>query len=264
MDLLVPSTFGADERDTKQRIVKYGMLARAASVFGAERIIIYDDPDDRIDTRRSAAVLEKHLVYAECPPYLKRELIPYDEDLENANILPPLQIESHGYNDTFREAVVLEADEGELTLEAGLENDLTAYGDREEGERLTVKVIEGDRAQIIDSDSLDRYWGFAVENRDQTLGDVLDTLEKPVIATSRHGDGLHNRADEVRDLATPAVVFGSAWRGIPDMVDRGDLTEDQYDLLVNCVPGQHTKTVRTEEALFSCLSLFNYIRTGDI
>ncbi|MCJ7429188.1 MAG: hypothetical protein MUP66_02245 [Candidatus Nanohaloarchaeota archaeon QJJ-5] len=260
MDLLIPSTFAADERDMKLQVMKYGMLARSAAIFGIERIIIYTDPDPNMDASRQGELLEKYLNYAECPPYLRKALIPRDDDLKYASIMPALQILSHGYSDEFREAVIEDVDEGVLELDAGLDEPLTAYGDREEGERVTVKRIQSDQAQIIDPESLDGFWTYDVLRPEQELGAVLETITKPVIATSFHGSPVETVEDDIASYDDCAILFGSAWRGIPTMEDRGDLESDQYDLLVNLVPEQETKTIRTEEAITIGLGLLSHIR----
>jgi len=141
-----------------------------------------------------------------------------------------------------------------------MQNKLEAYGDYDEGERVTVKVIEDGRAQIIDSDDLNDFWTFEVENRDEPLGNVINDLDKPVIGTSFHGEHVGDVESNLKEFDDSAVVFGSAWRGIPSMIERGDLDEEQIDLLVNFIPNQHTKTVRTEEALYICLSVLDHIR----
>lgn len=255
MDILIPSTFAADERDMKLRVAKYGMLARSASIYGADRIIIYQDEDPKIDEQRSGELLEKYLEYAECPPYLRKQLIPHDEDLKYANIMPALQIISHGYSDTFREAVVEGGSDGELTLEAGLEDTITAYGDIDEGERVTVLLTGDDEGKIITKDEIDGFWTFDIENRREKLGEVIEDIDKPAIVTSSSGDPAKEHEEELSELDDYMLIFGSAWRGIPLMIERGDLERSQIDLSVDFVPEQQTKTVRTEEALPICLSV---------
>ena len=254
MELLVPSTFGADERDMKVRAVKYGILARTASIFGAEKITIYEDPDDKLDTRRSAEIIEKYLNYAETPPYLRKKLIPFDEDLKYANILPALQIDSHGYSDRFREALITEVNDGVAKAEAGLENPVTVYGEFDEGQRVTLKMIGDGDAKVIDSSELDRYWTFKVVNDSRDLGEVLEEKEGTVIGTSAHGDDYRETKLGSEEIMDGHIVFGSAWRGIPSMAKRGDVSMDAFDHMLNFVPEQNTRTVRTEEALMICLS----------
>ena len=252
MELLVPSTFGADERDMKLRAVKYGILARTASIFGVNKITIYEDPDEKINTEKSGRLMEKYLNYAETPPYLRKDLIPFDKDLKYANILPALQTVSHGYSDSFREAVVKEVDNGVAKLDAGLEENIEAYGDLKEGERITIKMTGKREAKPVDKDDIGMYWSFEVVNDRRKLGDVLKDKKGDIIVTSAHGEDYRETDLELGE--NPKVVFGSAWRGIPSMIERGDLERDQIDRMVNFIPEQKTKTVRTEEALLICFS----------
>jgi len=49
-------------------------------------------------------------------------------------------------------------------------------------------------------------------------------------------------------------LFGGPYSGLHDLID-----ERNVDLTVNTVPKQGTKTVRTEEAVISTLSVFNLL-----
>ncbi len=254
MEIIVPSTFAADERDMKIRAVKYGFLARAASIFGAEKITIFEDSDPHINTEKSSKLLAKYLRYAETPPYLRKKLIPFDKDLKYANILPALQTESHGYSEMFREGYVEKVENGKAIVEAGLKEKIDVYGDLEEGQRITVKMIGDREGTLVDSKNLDVYWTYEVDNTGEKLGEVLEKRdEKLVIGTSAHGN-------DYREISLPeerndfSVVFGCAWRGLPSLVERGDVKDSQFDHMLNLVPEQRTKTVRTEEAVLICLS----------
>lgn len=256
MHVLIPSTYAVDERDDKLKVHTYGRLARALAIFGADTVTIYRDADPKADEQKNAKLLEKYLGYAECPPYLRKDLIPHDPDLQYANIMPALQILSHGYTDRFREGVVTESSGEQSVVEAGLEEPVTVEERLEEGERVTLRM--GDRVEVVDRDAVDGFWTFTVRNERSDLGTVLDTLDVPAIGTSRQGEPLSafvsSRFASMRDVA---VVFGSQWRGIPALIDRGDCGEDQFAGTFNFVPGQETKTVRTEEAVPLVLGVMN-------
>lgn len=258
MEVLIPSTFGLDERDDKLKVYKYGRLARSISIFGVDQVTIYRDKDPKADEERNAELLQKHLEYAETPPYLRKELIPRDPDLENASILPALQIISHGYSDRFREAAVTGSSEGGSSLNAGLDDAVELEKELEEGERVTVMM--DDDPHLIDPAEIEGFWTFEVRNERKELGTVLEEREKPVVGTSRHGDPLgeliYSRGMD-KDFG---LAFGSAWRGIPDLAERGDVEEDQFDGVYNFIPGQHTKTVRTAEAVPIVLAVINALR----
>lgn len=258
MHVYVPSTFGMDERDEKLKVFKYGRLARAISIFGAERIVIYRDEDPKGDEERNAELMRKYLEYAEAPPYLRKALIPHDPDLEYASIMPALQILSHGYADRFREAVVEDVEDGRAVLDAGLEEPVEITGDLDEGARVTLAMEEPPR--VIDGDAIEGFWTFDVDERRADLGEVLEEETRPVIGTSRHGEDLSAFASSRYVDEEVALVFGSAWRGIPDLVERGDCREDQFAGTFDFVPGQHTRTVRTAEAVPVVLGVINALR----
>ncbi len=260
MQLLVPSTYGLDHRDDKLKVTAYGRLARAAAIFGVEQITIYRDDDPKADEARNAELLRKHLEYAECPPYLRKELIPHDPDLEYASILPALQTLSHGYTDEFREAAVTDADGGTATLDAGLDDPVTVDTPLEEGARVTL-MRDGDTWTVVDRDAIDGFWTFTVTERRDALGDVIDDLPVPVIGTARQGDPVSDFRDSRFVDEDVAIAFGSAWRGLPALIERGDLTADQLTGIYNFIPAQHTKTVRTDEAVPIVLGIFNALRT---
>jgi predicted SPOUT superfamily RNA methylase MTH1 len=256
MELFIPSTFGVNERDEKLLVYRIGDLARTIAIFGVDTVTIYRDEDPKADEERNAALLEKYLEYAECPPYLRKALIPHDPDLQYASILPPLQIISHGYSDRFREGVVTETGTPSV-VDAGLDDPVEVPTAVEEGSRVTVMHTE-DGWELIDPRNIDGFWTFTVENDRRQLGDILADRDRPIIGTAAKGDPFDAfQSAEYSDQTDIGLVFGSAWRGIYDLVERGDCTEDQFDGIYNFVPGQETKTVRTSEALTIVLSVIN-------
>ncbi len=259
MHVLVPSTFGLDERDDRLKVYKYGALARAVSIFGVDRVTVYRDEDPRADEEENAELMRKYLEYAETPPYLRKQLIPKDPDLQYASVLPALQIVSHGYSDEFREAAVLESGEGASVLDAGLEEDVEVPVELEEDERVTLRMLE-EGAEVIDYRDITGFWTFEVVNDRRSLGEILGEEERPVIGTSRHGEELSSFASSRFVDEDVALVFGSAWRGIPDLIERGDCSEDDVAGMFNFVPGQETKTVRTSEAVPIVLGVINALR----
>lgn len=266
MELLVPSTYAINERDDRLKVQRIGNLARAAAIFGVDTITIYKDEDPKADEERNAEIMAKYLQYAETPPYLRKELIPHDPDLQYANILPPLQVISHGYEDRFREGAIIDAGDEAVTVEVGLDDPVTVPiaddVEVEEGVRVTVMESE-DGWEFIDPRNIDGFWTFTVRNERRELGELLEETPLPVVGTSAKGDAIdtYNASDHVhQDIA---VVFGSAWRGIYELIDRGDCQEDQFDGIYNFIPDQHTKTVRTGEAVPVVLGIINALQHAD-
>ena len=79
-----------------------------------------------------------------------------------------------------------------------------------------------------------------------------------VIGTSKYAPSIMSILDEVKDSLKGskrvAILFGGPYSGLHDLID-----ERNVDLTVNTVPKQGTKTVRTEEAVISTLSVFNLL-----
>jgi len=108
------------------KTVLAGRIARAASVFCVDEIILFDDgqseaTNDRTQNRRPDqhargkdqkrdpnALLELLLSYSECPPHLRKALFEYHADLGKSGLLPSLDIPHHLKADEwcqYREAV---------------------------------------------------------------------------------------------------------------------------------------------------------------
>lgn len=263
MEILIPSTFGGDERDERLQVAKIGRILRGAAIFGVEKITIYKDGDDKINEKNNSKFLEKNLKYGACPPFLRKDLFPYDKDLEYAGILPPLRIPSHGYpqnkeQENYREAVVVEKRGDKALLEAGIDKKLETKG-LKKGERVTIKILENNRCEVVD-EGIPGFWNIKIENKRENLGEVLKERKgKTVIGTSRKGKSIKSLEKEIKNLDFGDVVmaFGSAWRGIYDLSKRDNFSMELFDHIINTIPYQQTKTVRTEEAQEVTLGIFN-------
>lgn len=260
MELLVPSTYAINERDERLKVQRIGNLARAAATFGVDTITIYRDEDPKADEERNAEIMEKYLQYAETPPYLRKSLIPHDPDLQYANILPPLQIMSHGYSERFREGAIIDSGNGTLTVEVGLDEPVAVQIPEgtvvEEGARVTTMQTENGW-ELIEPHDIDGFWTFDIRNDRRDLGAVFEETTVPVIGTSAKGDPLSTYRDSDYVHSDIALVFGSAWRGIYELIERGDCRAEQFDGMYNFIPNQHTKTVRTGEAVPVVLGIVN-------
>jgi len=87
-----------------------------------------------------------------------------------------------------------------------------------------------------------------------------------VVATSRKGDLIQDISqrfiEKMHDARKLILLFGSQKEGLFEIAKReGRKLPDISDLIINFVPYQGTKTVRTEEAIFATLSIVNYLNT---
>ncbi|MCU4974833.1 RNA methyltransferase [Halobacteria archaeon AArc-m2/3/4] len=282
VSVLVPSSIVREAEDKREATRKLGYVARAATIFRADRLVVF--PDREGERRFGGGFVSTVLRYAATPPYLKTEAWGKRDELEYAGILPPLRAmsqtgsESDG-SGSSRQGIVTEVGpEGRVRVNCGLQHPISLNVPPkmvvEEGERVTVRISSRRpvRAKLVD----EPLPGFGVERTD--LSAALGREDAGVrIASSRYGERLTTGRLETlagrveRDGMT--VAFGSPERGLPDILGievstaaddggsgRVEPTADDlgFDLWLNTVPNQGSEVVRTEEAMFAtlaCLSL---------
>ena len=91
--VLLPTTYGMQERDEKIRTYLIGNIARACTIFNVNRIIIYRDPSDE-SSDFAGKFIRDVLEYANTTPYL-RKYFPKKDTLKYAGVLPPLRAVHH-------------------------------------------------------------------------------------------------------------------------------------------------------------------------
>ncbi|AEH35669.1 putative RNA uridine N3 methyltransferase [Halopiger xanaduensis] len=284
VSVLVPSSLTREAEDKREATRKLGYVARAATIFRADRLVVYPDRDGETG-RFDGGFVSTVLRYAATPPYLRNEAWGMRDELEYAGVLPPLRAVSQTGSESndsgsLRQGIVTEVGpEGRVRVNCGLQHpiSLNTPPDMEvdEGERVTVRISSRRpvRAKLVD----EPLPGLSVEQTD--LSAALSREDAGVrIAASRHGERLTvgrletlaGRID--RDGLT--VAFGAPERGLPAILgieasdvaaayggdaDDGNVepTADPgpgFDLWLNTVPDQGSEVVRTEEALFATLA----------
>ena len=273
--VLVPSSLTREAEDKREATRKLGYVARAATVFRVDRLVVFPDPSGergRWDDGFVGTVLE----YAATPPYLRKEVWDRRGELEYAGVLPPLRVRSQTgsgsqSSGSLRQGIVTEVGPDErVRVNCGLQHPISLVVPPgmgvDEGERVTVRVSSRRpvRARLVDEPAP----GFAVERA--AMADALARDDAGVrIAASRHGEPLAAQrlpslVEECRDGWT--VIFGAPERGLPEMgLQPGEeaIGEDptgisnpaaRVDLWLNTVPTQGSEVVRTEEAMFATLA----------
>jgi predicted SPOUT superfamily RNA methylase MTH1 len=290
LSILLPSSFLIDARDLRSKTLKIGQIARAASVFCVDQIIIYHDPD--LD---EADFIEKILLYAETPQYLRKRLFPLTDDLRYAGAIPPLRTPHHPVDATsraskasiegveaakgggggagtrvgeIRAGVVVRVHDTGSWVDIGLER--TAFLDvpLRRNERVNVRITSETPLKVVPviRDEITGYWGYSVTKADRLSSALTDALTdapagKLLIATSRYGEPLDidllmkvGAECETNDVL---IAFGSPHKGILEFM-RGEGTPiSRFDYVINSVPGQGTETIRVEEAVVATLAILN-------
>jgi predicted SPOUT superfamily RNA methylase MTH1 len=285
--VLVPSSLTREAEDKREATRKLGYVARAATVFRADRLTIIPDPDG--EGKLDGGFVETVLRYAATPPYLRKEVWGKRDELECVGVLPPLHVTPRtgsGSDDSgsLRQGLVTEVgSDGRVRVNCGMQHPISlaipSGMEVSEGERVAVRIYSRRpvRAKLVD----EPLAGYAVDRAD--LDEALSRADAGVrIASSRYGvelttdrlgqlvEAVHSEDDGAGDLT---VAFGAPERGLPEMmgIDPDDVgpTEIEavtgsesggarFDLWLNTIPDQGSDVVRTEEAMFAtlaCLSL---------
>ena len=269
--VLVPSSLTREAEDKREATRKLGYVARAATVFRVDRLVVYPDrggDDGRFGDGFVGTVLE----YAATPPYLRKEAWGKRDELEYAGVLPPLRVRAQtgsgsDGSGSLRQGIVTEVgSDGRVRVNCGLQHPISLPVPPSmavsAGERVTIRVSSREpiRAKLV----AEPPPGLAVERA--TIDDCLARPDAGVrIAASRHGEVL--TVDRLGELSGRTaedgltVAFGAPERGLPEILDRepsaeaiGDEPNARFDLWLNTVPNQGSEVVRTEEALFATLA----------
>jgi predicted SPOUT superfamily RNA methylase MTH1 len=277
--VLVPSSLTREAEDKREATRKLGYVARAATVFRADRLVVFPDEDG--ERKRDGDFVRTVLEYAATPPYLKREAWGKRQELEYVGVLPPLLPASQTGSESddsgsLRQGIVTEVGpEGRVRVNCGLQHPISLNVppamEVAEGERVTVRVSSRRpvRARLVDAPLP------GIDVSQSTISAALGREDAGVtIAASRHGEELSvsrldTLAGRIQDEGT-TVVFGAPDRGLPPIlgvdadavgsntVESGDLPG--FDLWVNSIPNQGSEVVRTEEAMFATLGCLTLTR----
>ncbi|MFQ6085051.1 MAG: putative RNA uridine N3 methyltransferase [Candidatus Bathyarchaeia archaeon] len=280
--IAIPASLVSDVPHLRERTLKVGLVGRAAAIFRVDEVTIYYDMGAR-DQIEDANFIRLILEYMETPQYLRKGLFRLLPGLRYAGILPPLRTPHHPtscrLNDLhvgeFREGRVLRLTRRGALVDVGVEKPILVGNLRRRG-RVTVKLMElGEKPTgiVVDRDLIPTYWGYRIEVSDLSLGSLMAERMKEsiVIATSRYGrliTDVETRIKEaLRRYTSATIIFGSPKEGLSEILRREGLrAKDVSHFVVNAIPFQGTKTVRTEEAIYACLSIFNalYARTNTL
>ena len=247
VSVLVPSSLAREAEDKREATRKLGYVARAATIFRADRLLVFPDRDG--ERRWGGGFVETVLRYAATPPYLRKEAWGRRDELEYAGILPPLRATSwtgSGSNGSgsLRQGIVTEVGpDRRVRVNCGMQHPISLVAPPEraldEGERVTVRISSRRpvRAKIVD----EPLPGFEVDRAD--LPAALGREGAGVrIAASRHGEQL--TVSRLRTLAGRVeddgmtVAFGAPERGLPAILDLAIEAVGDADAAADAVAGE--------------------------
>ncbi|RLI76306.1 hypothetical protein DRO97_01060 [Archaeoglobales archaeon] len=251
MEIAIPSSSLINEKDEKIKTYKIGMIARAASIFRVNTILIYRDP-----ILDESNLIKDILEYLETPQYLRKEIIPIKKSLRYVGLLPPLQIPSHKPKtlkiNEVREGVVRRCTDGTAWVDIGVKPLASLKGMYKRGARVTVRVCSKNPLVVEEAKPPD-YWGYKVKKVE--LEKILN--KENVVITSRRCKT--PSIEDVNIVDNPTVVFGNPKDGVFEIAERLGIRIKSKKCW-NTIPMQGSKTVRFEEAIFATLAIINVVK----
>ena len=250
--VFIPDSLLEESDDPKIRTYKVGQIARACAIFGVEHVWIYRAGG------RDGRFIKTILEYAETHQYLRKRLFPLMPELKYVGVIPPLRTPHHKLKGKPKVGEIREGfafRKGRRTYaDIGLDDLAMVEGDIEG--RATFRIVSVRPLRVIPAKP-EEYWGYRVHLSRKSLAKTLKKARLDLaIATSRKGR-------DIREVKLPPLegevgfVFGSPRKGVMELLGE---EEYNFDLILNTIPNQRTKTVRTEEAVLATLAVFNLIR----
>jgi len=274
LSIAIPASIIADIPHLREKTLRIGLIGRASAIFRVNNIIIYSDLSS-CNQYRDSKLIFSILSYMETPQYLRKHLFSLRPSLRYVGILPPLRTLHHPTANLvkdlrigeLREGVILESNSKRSLVDVGVER----LANLQElklpiGKRVTVKLVSFHRgipfASLAEQEDIDVYWGYRVSVSKLTIGQILNNgVYKLKIATSKYGQPI-NELLEIgafwKKSRRTIIAFGSPHKGLKEILQNENIDiSEAVDLVVNTIPLQGTKTVRTEEAIWASLSVFN-------
>ncbi len=266
ISVALPTSIIVKESSLLSKTLRVYQLVRYSSIFGVSELVLYNDGYVSEKQHDKALVFaEKIWRYLVTPPYLRKKLIPKDNDLRYVGVLPPLRLEVF---DVKRRPVegeqrlgYLYKSRGKSLVDIGDDKPYRVEGGTCRGDIVLVEVIDTAtrRAVCVDKQV---YMGPILGSEDDLIGLIASYRRKKylVIATSRYGD-TPTLSEITRKLSTKEkilILFGGPRHGLYDIAEKqGFKLRDMVDAIWNMVPGQKVKTIRSEEALIITLAIIN-------
>jgi len=273
LSIAIPASLVSDVPHLREKTFRIGMIARAAAIFRVDEIVVFPDllgEDQSRDTR----LLGKILSYMETPQYLRKRLFKIEPELRYVGVLPPLRTPHHPLSDKaknlqageFREGVIVSRTKEGVLVDVGVEKEvLVPNVHLPANKRVTVKITNKKRLEAIlaSRDEVEEYWGYRITVSKKPLGRLVETSRWDLtVATSRRGTPFMEVRDKLvtrwKTARKRLVALGAPTQGLHEILAQEGLNlNEKFDFVVNTIPNQGTKTVRTEEALYASLAILN-------
>ena len=284
----IPASIVLNAQSPELQTYLIGQIARAASIFRIDEIVIINDCESVREKSRMKGkqrdvinFFVKNLEYLETPQYLRKTLFPVMPELQYTGLMNPLDAPHHLRQDEespYREGVVIDrpVKEGKGSwVNIGLKKDCQINVRLAVGTRVTVKLIEDNAkyhtgevvSPLEPKKVLGKYWGYTVRVADNLL-DALNNCpytKNPydlIIGTSDKGERFELIEFKELETYSHAIIMFGGLPGIEGLVEGDErLTLDTsetsklFKYYINTCPNQGCRTIRSEEALYISLAV---------
>jgi hypothetical protein len=292
----LPDSSLSDEKNLREKTIKIGRFARAFSIFGVKKIIIYKDPTIK-NINSDKLLMKLILEFLNTPQYLRKLIYPLNHELSYIGLLPPIKAPQHKkkiklselkagelrigliyhrnsvINKVFSNKVTnnkkflidLRKENYEYYIDVGLDFPIPFLGEGIDGQKIIVKFIDSyPNIKAIKATEMDidkEYFGYDIVSIN-SIDEFLRKLDPNtfVVFTSKKGIFFKNIESQFKDIikkfGTLLIVFGSPSKGISDIYP--DFKKINNSIYLNIFPNQKTDTIRLEEALLGTLTIFNH------
>lgn len=287
MSIAVPGSILQNAQSQELRTYVVGQIARAACIYKINEIVVFDDigelpgtvgvPHNK--TKKCCVQFGRLLQYLECPQYLRKHFFPIHSDLQFAGIMNPLDAPHHlrqEENSEFREGITTDelVKNGIGTyVDVGLLRRVLVEKTLKPGLRVTVKINppKGNskklKGMIVPPSTPQKesniYWGYSVRIAD-SISEVFSQSPYQggydlTIGTSDKGKSIDDVSKkELKNFKHGLIVFGGL-QGLENALENDTTLEVNditllFDHYINSCPGQGSRTIRTEEAVFISLA----------
>ncbi|KAF5130892.1 putative methyltransferase C9orf114 [Metarhizium anisopliae] len=299
VSVAIPTSILTNLATADQRMSIPGRIARALAVFAVDEVVVFDDSPASSRPRQTdtagytgdtdpAHFITHILSFLEAPPFMRKALFPLHPNLRLTALLPSLDMPHHPNPKdwiSYREGVTVpgKTSTGSGTLvEVGLDEPVEIEEDIPPKTRLTL-LFPDDQSQYpqcVDPQAPRTeggyYWGYTVR-KSPSLSSVF--TESPYEDGYDFSIGTSERGTPISKAFSPKplkfkhllIVFGGP-RGLEfasmndeelvKMDIQGGRTRELFDQWVNVLPGQGSRTIRTEEALFIALTALRGLWDG--
>jgi predicted SPOUT superfamily RNA methylase MTH1 len=270
LDVLIPSSFSREASSLRDKVLRLGMLARFLAAARVEALIIYHENLEKPD-RRNAELIKLIMDYLNTAPYLRRRLYRLVPELRYAGLLPPLNIPTHPERagldyPHYREGLVISSGSRSV-VEAGLEKPIRLRRRLAQGSRVILRIEPREDGKVSvaarSRRSVEVYPGFRTAIVGEKLPEIVRGYDLR-IATSRRGADIREILPALREACMGkgriCVAFGASREGLYEVAERqGFRLEEHFNYIVDVMPLQGVRTIRTEEAVAYALAILNLV-----